>query len=60
MNPMADPLFVAAEVAYRYERDHVVTAPQREHRGTGRLRGMLSRLVRPTRQQRTAHRTRHA
>ncbi|HIZ98078.1 MAG TPA: hypothetical protein H9805_05800 [Candidatus Janibacter merdipullorum] len=60
MNPAADPLFVAADVAYRFERDHVTSAPGHEHRGTGRVRGALARLVRPTLHQRSASRARHA
>lgn len=60
MNPAADPIFVAAEVAYRFERDRVITAPTGAHRGPGRLRAALSRLVHPTRHHRRAPRTRHA
>lgn len=60
MNPAADPLFVAAEVEYRYERDHVGTGPTDEHHDTGRLRAALSRLVHPTRRHGHAPRTRHA
>lgn len=60
MNPAADPIFVAAEVEYRFERDRVGSAPTEGHRGPGRLRGALARLVHPTRHQRRAPRARHA
>ena len=43
MNPAADPIFVAAEVEYRFERDRVGSAPTEGHRGPGRLRGALAR-----------------
>lgn len=60
MNPAADPLFVAAEVAYRYERDRVGTPPKADHRRAGRLRGAFVRLVHRSRDRRRAPRTRHA
>lgn len=50
MNPAADPIFVAAEVAYRFERDRVGSTPEGGPRPTGRLRGLLARLVLPSRQ----------
>ncbi len=60
MNPAADPIFVAAEVAYRYERDRVGSAPTTGHRGAGRLRGAFARLVHRPSHHRGAPRTRHA
>ena len=61
MNPAADPIFVNAEVAYRFERDRVITDPAADHGRTGRLHAVLARLVRPARRHhRRATRARHA
>lgn len=49
MNPAADPLFVAAEVAYRFERDRTIDRPatsSRSRRGRiGRWSRRLSRWI---------------
>lgn len=61
MNPMADPAFVAAEVAYRFETGkitHPVTAGPTRRQRVGRW---LRDLIHPTRGQHSRarhHRTR--
>lgn len=45
MNPYADPTFVAAEVAYRFERDRIIDPPVASTRGRGAAR-WLHRLTR--------------
>lgn len=60
MNNAADPAFVAAEVAYRFERGHIVQPPVRparqdEHRFGQWLRRLTHRPSRPRRAAHTGH-----
>lgn len=47
MNVYSDPAFVAAEMAYRYERDHITTAV-RPPSDRSRLAGVWHRLTHRT------------
>lgn len=59
MNPMAHPDFIAAEVAYRFERDRVDTLPAASPRDRHRLALWLRRVshrTSPTRHRPAVHR----